>query len=163
MKEKIENGETLRFRDSSGGWYLDHIEPPLRELVHYLRNQGVNTSCSCGHEMWVEVANSLMLDIYGLHSVLWDFHWKRFGIVPDEHHSYSLIQRVDTTGPGHSPVACVRINLVWLVEQRAYLESEIAKWSKAGEDGMTVEMIGHRLKRCKSLLSGLGMRTKVSV
>jgi hypothetical protein len=35
-------------------WYLHNIEKPIREVVKNLRNQGINTSCSCGHGMWVQ-------------------------------------------------------------------------------------------------------------
>jgi hypothetical protein len=33
-----------------------NIEGPIRELVHRLRDAGVNTTSSCGHEMYVQVA-----------------------------------------------------------------------------------------------------------
>lgn len=35
-------------------WY-DIIEEPVREVVRLLRNNGFNTTCSCGHEMYVEM------------------------------------------------------------------------------------------------------------
>lgn len=35
-------------------WYEDTIEEPVRELVYLLRNNGFNTECSCGHEMYVQ-------------------------------------------------------------------------------------------------------------
>ena len=35
-------------------WYDKHIEEPIRLLVKLLRNNGINTTCSCGHEMYVE-------------------------------------------------------------------------------------------------------------
>lgn len=38
-----------------GNWYEEHIEEPLRDLVRELRNNGFNTECSCGHEMYVQV------------------------------------------------------------------------------------------------------------
>jgi len=34
-------------------WYLN-IEEPIREIVKKLRNNGVNTFCSCGHGMWIQ-------------------------------------------------------------------------------------------------------------
>jgi hypothetical protein len=37
----------------------DELEPPIRPLVRLLRNNGFNSTCSCGHGMWVE------LDVYG--------------------------------------------------------------------------------------------------
>ena len=35
-------------------WY-DQIEEPVRGLVKLLRNNGFNTICSCGHEMYVQM------------------------------------------------------------------------------------------------------------
>ena len=35
-------------------WYEKHIEEPIRPLVKLLRENGYNTMCSCGHEMYVE-------------------------------------------------------------------------------------------------------------
>lgn len=34
-------------------WY-DNIEEPVRELVRHLRNNGINTTCSCGHDMYIQ-------------------------------------------------------------------------------------------------------------
>ena len=39
--------------------FYRNIEAPIRPLVRLLRDNGWNTTCSCGHGMWVE------LDIYG--------------------------------------------------------------------------------------------------
>lgn len=35
-------------------WYKFNIEEPIREIVKRLRNNGINTFCSCGHNMWIE-------------------------------------------------------------------------------------------------------------
>lgn len=35
------------------GWY-ENIEPEIRPIVKLMRNEGFNTTCSCGHEMYVE-------------------------------------------------------------------------------------------------------------
>lgn len=35
-------------------WYSENIEEPLRELIKYLRNNGVNTECSCGHDLYIQ-------------------------------------------------------------------------------------------------------------
>lgn len=36
-----------------GDWYDQYIEDPLKGIVRYLRNNGVNTELSCGHEMYI--------------------------------------------------------------------------------------------------------------
>lgn len=35
-------------------WYEEYIEEPIRDLVKLLRENGFNTECSCGHEMYVQ-------------------------------------------------------------------------------------------------------------
>lgn len=35
-------------------WY-ENIEKEVRELVHILRDNGFNTTCSCGHAKYVEL------------------------------------------------------------------------------------------------------------
>lgn len=35
-------------------WYEKHVEPEIQPLVKLLRNNGLNTTCSCGHEMYCE-------------------------------------------------------------------------------------------------------------
>lgn len=35
-------------------WYLNNIEEPVRDIVKALRNNGINTECSCGHEMTIQ-------------------------------------------------------------------------------------------------------------
>jgi glutamate racemase len=42
------------FIPSQTDWY-DQIEKPVRELVRLLRNNGFNTTSSCGHEMWIQM------------------------------------------------------------------------------------------------------------
>ena len=35
-------------------WYKHNIELPVREIVKNLRNQGINTECSCGHALYIQ-------------------------------------------------------------------------------------------------------------
>lgn len=37
-------------------WYEEYIEEPIREIVHKLRDNGINTECSCGHDMYIQCA-----------------------------------------------------------------------------------------------------------
>ena len=34
--------------------FYSEIEEPIRELVRGLRDNGINTTCSCGHKMYIE-------------------------------------------------------------------------------------------------------------
>jgi predicted oxidoreductase len=35
-------------------WYKENIEPGIRDLVRLLRDNGVNTECSCEHKMYIQ-------------------------------------------------------------------------------------------------------------
>lgn len=35
-------------------WYEKKIEPEIRPIVKMLRDNGINTECSCGHRMYVQ-------------------------------------------------------------------------------------------------------------
>ena len=35
-------------------WYDQCIEEPVRKAVKALRNEGINTQCSCGHDMTIQ-------------------------------------------------------------------------------------------------------------
>jgi len=35
-------------------WYSNTIEEPVRNIVRALRNNGINTECSCGHDMTIQ-------------------------------------------------------------------------------------------------------------
>ena len=62
--------------------FWEGIEEPIRDAVRLLRDNGFNTTCSCGHEMSIE------LDEFGRHmdgveqiaSLLWDNGYKVFKI-----------------------------------------------------------------------------------
>jgi len=45
-------------RQQAGDWYKTAIEPEVREIVRRLRNSGINTISSCGHEMWIQCETS---------------------------------------------------------------------------------------------------------
>lgn len=53
-------------------WY-DRIEEPVREVVRRLRNAGINTTCSCGHDMYIECDTTLDGEIMDIHNVLWHY------------------------------------------------------------------------------------------
>ena len=51
MKE--ERKEDLE-SNKSPDWYKSNIEPKIRKPVRLLRNAGINTTSSCGHNLWIE-------------------------------------------------------------------------------------------------------------
>jgi len=55
------------------GWYEENIEPEVRELVRYLRNNGINTECSCGHDNYVQCQYIPDGTIQALHILLFNY------------------------------------------------------------------------------------------
>lgn len=53
-----------------GDWYDNNIEEPIRDLVKLLRNNGINTTGSCGHKMTIQseyyIGNDEIFRIYHL-------------------------------------------------------------------------------------------------
>ena len=56
-----------------GDWYDEYIEDPLKGIVRYLRNNGINTTCSCGHKMWIECYSHLGHEVPELHKLVWTY------------------------------------------------------------------------------------------
>ena len=57
-------------------WYDEFIEPEVRDLVRYLRNKGINTECSCGHEKYIQCQYIPDGSIEILHSLLYNYFYK---------------------------------------------------------------------------------------
>jgi len=54
-------------------WYKEKIEEPLREIIRYLRNNGVNTECSCGHEMYIQCQYRIDGHVQEIHNLVWNY------------------------------------------------------------------------------------------
>lgn len=63
-------------------WY-NGIEPKVRKVVRLLRDNGWNTTCSCGHGMWIEFDFSTAHDLELLRLLLLDHGWGTFHIQAD--------------------------------------------------------------------------------
>jgi hypothetical protein len=62
-------------------WYEEKIEPKIRELVKKLRNNGINTFCSCEHEKYIECETYDSNREYGtIFNVLTEMGYKKFTI-----------------------------------------------------------------------------------
>ena len=54
-------------------WYDDNIEIPVKNLVRYLRNNGINTECSCGHQLYIQCQYIPDGTIQEIHKLLYDY------------------------------------------------------------------------------------------
>lgn len=54
-------------------WYDLNIEEPIRDLVRYLRDNGINTECSCGHEGYIQCQYLPDGQLFDIHKLL--FNW----------------------------------------------------------------------------------------
>ena len=62
-------------------WYEEYIEEPIRPLVRLLRDNGFNTTSSCGHDMWVEMEFVDDSDIKDLQELLRENSYGYFRII----------------------------------------------------------------------------------
>ena len=54
-------------------WYEENTEEGVRDLVKYLRNNGVNTECSCHHDMYIQCQYICDGSIKELHGLLFQY------------------------------------------------------------------------------------------
>jgi hypothetical protein len=54
-------------------WYNDNVEEPIREVVKLLRDNGFNTECSCGHDMYVQCQFIPDGELQELHKLLYNY------------------------------------------------------------------------------------------
>lgn len=60
-------------KENDLSWYEEKIEEPIREIVKILRDNGFNTTCSCGHTMNIEGDFSPDHDIKIMHDLLYNY------------------------------------------------------------------------------------------
>jgi hypothetical protein len=60
-------------------WY-EEIEEPIRGLVKLLRENGFNTECSCGHEMYVQCQCIPDGVLQRLHNLLYNNDYRDYKI-----------------------------------------------------------------------------------
>ena len=54
-------------------WYEENIEEPIRPIVKLLRDNGFNTTSSCGHDMYIEGELGQDYELYRLHKLLYTY------------------------------------------------------------------------------------------
>jgi len=61
----------------SNNWYKKNIESGVRDLVKYLRDNGINTECSCHHDMYIQCQYICDGTIQELHKLLYSYFYER--------------------------------------------------------------------------------------
>ena len=61
-------------------WYEEYIEEGIRKEVKLLRDNGFNTECSCGHEMYVQCQYLIDGEIQRLHNLLFNNGYRNYTI-----------------------------------------------------------------------------------
>jgi len=137
-------------------WYDEYIEEPLRGLVKYLRNNGINTECSCAHScegrpgMYVQCSWFPGEDLQALQHLMFMYYarTKRDDI------NFKINIRVEVVG-GH-PYTGAEITIYDPKRQKAYLRAEIKKAERLikGKDASKVErcIAQNRLKSYRKTL-----------
>ena len=70
-KKKSKQKSMLHYAQyEQGDWYDQFIEDPLKDLVKVLRNNGINTECSCGHEMYIQCQHILDGELMDINKML---------------------------------------------------------------------------------------------
>lgn len=67
-------------------WYDVMIEDPLKGLVKILRNNGFNTECSCGHDMYIQCQYLVDGEVQRLHDLLFSFFHEKDGMSGVNYH-----------------------------------------------------------------------------
>lgn len=85
-------------------WYENHIEEPIRKIVKQLRNNGINTECSCGHRMYIQCACYDDHEAKKIYSILCDLKIINYRLIIEENvingyrHNYVEIYFPDDRG-----------------------------------------------------------------
>ena len=61
-------------------WYKEYIEKTIRDTVKLLRDNGFNTECSCGHEMYVQCQYITDGEIMRLDNLLFNNGYRNYVI-----------------------------------------------------------------------------------
>jgi hypothetical protein len=62
-------------------WIEEFIEEPIRPAVKLLRDNGFNTTCSCGHDMEIELDLLFDGELKRLHDLLYNNGFRDYEIV----------------------------------------------------------------------------------
>ena len=72
-------------------WYEEMIEDPLKSLVKLLRNNGFNTECSCGHDMYIQCQYVEDGSIKHVHDLLYSHFYEDLDKIPNYTISVNIV------------------------------------------------------------------------
>ena len=110
-------------------WYEEHIEEPVRDLVKYLRNNGVNTECSCGHDMYIQCQLIPDGELQYIHRLLYSYYSNKKIPV---NYTISIHHRVLNGTAYTSLLNENKTEIDRLQEQKSYIERRIKELCKNG-------------------------------
>ena len=61
-------------------WYDEYIEEPVRDLVKALRNAGINTTNSCGHDMTIQAEFYGNLELDMIYNVCYELNINKYQV-----------------------------------------------------------------------------------
>jgi hypothetical protein len=133
---QVLEGDAMNAKHNSN-WYKKHIEEPLQHIVQYLHNNGINTTCSCGHEMWIEIDPDFH-EPNTLHQLLCAYYTDH----QIEPISYSITSICEVNG---GQLQWVIVIDLWLPQiQEAYLDAEIERLTNTCETHPDNRAIAHQ-------------------
>lgn len=65
-------------RKKKYNWYDEYIEKPVRKIVEDLRKYGINTFCSCGHDMTIQCEYYGDKELTRIYTVLAELNIKNY-------------------------------------------------------------------------------------
>lgn len=77
-RKKRRKSDSRHNKWGGNSWYAQKVEPSIREAVKLLRNRGFNTTCSCGHENWIE--GDGYINAIELHKLLFEIGYRDYDI-----------------------------------------------------------------------------------
>ena len=65
-------------KEEKYNWYNEYIEKPIRKVVERLREYGINTTCSCGHDMTIQCEYYDNKELTRIYTILAELNIKNY-------------------------------------------------------------------------------------
>jgi len=78
-ENKIKFSNIREYKVPDNEFYVG-IDEGIRELIALLRDNGINTTCSCAHEKYIEFDSNYALDVEAIYQLLSNCGFRNFKI-----------------------------------------------------------------------------------